>query len=300
MGSARFGVAVSGGADSMALLHLAHELLGERVEAATVDHGLRAESAAEAEMVARWCAGRGIAHAVLRPAEPIVGNLQSAARVARYGLLEQWGSARKIDWIMTAHHADDQAETLLMRLNRGAGVGGLAGVRARNGRIIRPLLAARRGDLRALARDVGLPFVDDPSNDDARFDRVAMRQNVRRADWLDVDAIARSAGALAQAQDALEWVVSGLIAKRLERLTPDRARLSRQGLPADLPPEIARRLLIALVDSVAGPNEGPPRGGMIDAALAALENGGKAMVGNWLIEAKGDWTIGPAPPRGQR
>src|SRR3546814_5570008 len=85
-------------------------------------------------MVAGFCAREHIPHAILHPAAPISGSLQAAARAERYRLLEQWREAHALDHVVTAHHADDQLETMIMRLNRSSGVGGLAGVRARNGR----------------------------------------------------------------------------------------------------------------------------------------------------------------------
>src|SRR5262245_16934078 len=111
----KLGIAVSGGPDSLALLLLAEAAFPGRVQAATVDHGLRTESADEAAFVAALCRQRDIPHATLRPETPIEGNIQSAARRARYALLEAWRSEQRLDWILTAHHADDQAETLLMR-----------------------------------------------------------------------------------------------------------------------------------------------------------------------------------------
>jgi tRNA(Ile)-lysidine synthetase-like protein len=194
---AQLGVAVSGGPDSMALLWLAVQAFPGRVRAATVDHKLRPEARAEAEMVARWCADNHVPHDILTPLEPIRGSIQSAARAARYALLESRRTEHGIDWIMTAHHADDQLETLLMRMNRSSGVGGLAGVRAVNGYVMRPLLGWRRAELARIADEQGLPHVHDPSNDDTRFDRVEMRQNLAQADWLDPLAAARSAAAVA-------------------------------------------------------------------------------------------------------
>ena len=95
----RLGIAVSGGPDSMAMLWLATHAYPGRVEAATVDHGLRAEARAEAEMVGRWCTEQGVPHAILAPAQPITGSIQASARAARYALLHQWREARGIAWL---------------------------------------------------------------------------------------------------------------------------------------------------------------------------------------------------------
>src|SRR3569833_2120210 len=125
----RLGLAVSGGPDSLALLLLAKAAIPERVEAATVDHGLRPESAREAAMVAELCAAYGIPHRILT-VKVARGNLQDKARAARYAALGNWMAERGLSALATAHNADDQAETLLMRLNRGFGEDGHAGVRA--------------------------------------------------------------------------------------------------------------------------------------------------------------------------
>lgn len=162
----RIGIAVSGGADSMALLACAARCWPGQVEGATVDHGLRPEARAEAGMVATWCAGQGIAHRILTLDAPLTGNLQASAREARYGLLDAWREARGLGWLMTGHQADDQIETMLLRLNRGSGVGGLAAVRARRGPLLRPLLGVRRAALRDYCLAHAIPFVDDPSNVD--------------------------------------------------------------------------------------------------------------------------------------
>lgn len=285
----RLGIAVSGGADSMALLWLAHGAFPSHVAAATVDHGLRPEAADEAAMVARWCAAHGVPHATLRPAVPIAGNLQSEARAARYALLDGWATAQGIDWIMTAHHADDQLETLLMRLNRGSGVAGLAGVRARNGRVLRPLLGWRKAELLAIATAQGLPVAHDPSNADPRFDRVAMRQALQHASWLDVPAAARSAAALAEAEEALAWTARHLA----DRITPsgDAWHLDMDGLPR----ELARRLFLAAL-AEADPAL-RPRGDAVDVVIAAATTGGKASIGDWLVMGGRPWRLYAAPPR---
>lgn len=176
----RIGIAVSGGGDSVALLHLAHgwgRSHGLVVQAATVDHGLRAASASEASGVARLCETLGIAHVTLRwTGWDGRGNVQAAARAARKRLLTDWADAQGLTAVLLGHTADDQAETFLMRLARGSGVDGLSGMSAQDGLFLRPLLGVSRAALRGWLSARGLPWVDDPTNDDARFDRIKARQ----------------------------------------------------------------------------------------------------------------------------
>jgi tRNA(Ile)-lysidine synthase len=292
--TARFAVAVSGGPDSMALLLLAHNAFPGRVEAATVDHGLRAQSAEEAVMVATWCAAHAIPHATLRPAQPITGNIQSAARTARYALLDAWRTEHRLDWLMTAHHADDQLETMLMRLNRGSGVAGLAGVRSRTGAILRPLLNWRKRDLAALAEAAGMPVAQDPSNSDPRFDRAALRLRLAESDWLDPLAAAGSAAALAEADAALNWLTQDLAARHVTR-TGDAWRLAI----TEVPREVQRRLVLHLL-AQADPAMPAPRGNTLDLAIDRLRQGGKTCIGNWLLQGGAQWTLRPAPPRRSR
>ena len=213
----KLGIAYSGGPDSLALLLLAEAAFPGRVEAATVDHGLRSESADEARIAAEQCEHLGVRHEVLR-VEVATGNLQSEARKARYAALEGWAVRRGLGIVLTAHHADDQAETFLMRANRGSGLFGLAGVRPSTptdiaGVIVaRPLLAWRRSTLESIAQESGRKFVTDPSNEDIRFDRVAMRKALAADRFLASDALARSAGLLA----AMEDDILGLIGEDWE------------------------------------------------------------------------------------
>lgn len=213
------GLAVSGGPDSLALLLLAHAVLpAQGFAVATVDHGLRAESAGEAAMVAHLCAERGIAHDTLRISLASGSAIQERARAARYRALEDWRVGRGLAALVTAHHADDQAETLVMRLNRGAGLRGLAAMRARvpvpggEGVLLRPLLGWARADLAALLGDRGIAAVDDPSNRDVRFERVRVRMGLGGADWIDPAGLAQAADHLAEADAALEWVADRLAA----------------------------------------------------------------------------------------
>ena len=284
------GLAVSGGPDSLALLLLARAALPGRVRAATVDHQLRPEAADEAAFVASLCARLGVPHDILRPAAPIIGNLQSAARQARYALLEDWRRSRALDRLATAHHADDQAETLLMRLNRGSGLAGLSGVRAVNGSVVRPLLAWRRSELEAIVAESGIDPVNDPSNSDERFDRVRLRRQLRQAEWIDAAALARSAAALAEAEAALEWAADRLWAERSSR-SDSGIRLDPEDLPAELRRRLVRRALEHLSPGAA------PRGEALGRFIAALEVGEAATLAG--VKGRGGrfWEFGPAPPR---
>ncbi|WP_022681403.1 tRNA lysidine(34) synthetase TilS [Sphingobium bisphenolivorans] len=288
---ARFGVAVSGGPDSMALLDLALRAFPDRVEAATVDHGLREGSAAEAAMVADWCRERSVPHVTLHPDDPVRGNLQQWARRQRYHLLEAWRAERRIDWLLTAHHADDQLETLLMRLNRGAGVNGLAGVRARQGHVLRPLLGMRKPALIAYAADRSLPYADDPSNHDPRFDRAVLRRALADAEWIVVEAAGRSAAALGEAEEALDWTVD-MFETRHVRAEGAAWLLDR----TDFPRELLRRLLLRLFKR-ADPQGIPPRGEALDRAIAAAQRGEKVSVGHCLLKGGAEWTVLLAPRR---
>lgn len=286
----RLGIALSGGPDSLALLLLSTAAFPAAVSAATVDHGLRAESGAEAEFAAGICARLGVPHAILRPVKAISGSVQAAAREARYALLGAWAEAEGIDWLLTGHHADDQAETLLMRLNRGAGVAGLSSVRAVNGRLLRPLLDWRRTELEAIVAAAGLDPVADPSNADPRYDRARLREALRSAEWLNRAGLARSARALAEADEALGWSAQRLAAERIE--TRDDAVELDAG---DLPAELVRRLaLIALRTIEPGLN---PRGEALSAVLAKLASGGVASLGGVKATGGPAWRFEAAPAR---
>lgn len=220
-GQDRIGIAFSGGPDSLALLLLAHAALPGRVEAASVDHGLRAESAGEAAQAATVCEALGIPHAILK-VEVAKGNLQSEARQARYAALAEWAAARGIDAVCSAHHADDQAETFLMRANRGSGLAGLSGVRAKTNvpgsdrLLLRPLLGWRRKTLEEIVADSGFQPVQDPSNLDDRFDRVRMRKALKESDFIDLPSIGRSAQMLAEMQASIDAMAREEYARALE------------------------------------------------------------------------------------
>ncbi|BDI60321.1 tRNA lysidine(34) synthetase TilS [Qipengyuania nanhaisediminis] len=206
----RLGLAVSGGPDSLALLLLAAAVIPGQVAVCSIDHGLREDAAREIALVEAACAALAVPFTALA-VSPGRGNLQAKAREARYAALGEWARREGITTIATAHHADDQAETLLMRLARGSGLAGLAGVRestcvpGSDIGLIRPLLWARKGDLEAAVHAAGLEPARDPSNADPAFDRVRVREHLRAHDWLDAEALAASAGHLAEALRAIEW-----------------------------------------------------------------------------------------------
>lgn len=293
--SGRLGVAVSGGPDSLALLLLAHAALPGRVEAATVDHGLRRESAAEAAFVARICATLGIPHATLA-VTVAQGNVQNAARAARYAALGLWLDQRGLDALATAHHADDQAETLLLRLNRASGVAGLAGVRA-IGRVpggaqplLRPLLGWRRAELAGLVAAAGIEAIQDPSNADPRFDRARLRTALAGADWLDRAALAESAAHLADADAALDWAT----AREWQENVRPGALGSFVYRPA-APRAIALRVIALLAEKLEGE---APRGSAVARLFDALVKGQPGSLGNLIARPTPDgWTFAPAPKR---
>lgn len=290
--SARIGLAVSGGPDSMALLLLAAETMPDRIECATVDHGLRAEAATEAALVATACADLRIAHSLLTVEVERVASIQAAARAARYAALEDWAVSRGLAAIATAHHADDQAETLLMRLGRGAGLSGLAGIRPRRplGRImvIRPLLDWRRDELRSLV--AGIPTVDDPSNSDPRHDRSRVRTLLADLDGrVDIARMAASAAYLAEAEEALAWTVEQAMRSRVTTCPNGRILADVEGLPR----EITRRILQRLIGDADSQVDGPT----LDSALRRLEQGSTATVGRLKLSPGRRILIEEAPPR---
>ena len=291
----RLAVAVSGGPDSLALLLLAQAALSRRVEAATVDHGLRAGNAAEARFVAGLCAGIGVPHAILTAEAPVAGaSMQAQARALRYRLLGDWAARIGALWLATGHHIDDQAETVLMRLARGSGLAGLAGVRARREEppvtIVRPLLGWRKAELAALVAEAGIAAVDDPSNRSEAHDRTRFRALLGANQILPAPRLAAAAAHLAEAEEALEWAA--------EREWRIRARREGEAVllePSALPPEIVRRLAARAIDEVRG--DGAWRRDRLADAIAAVAAGRRATLAGVLIGPGPTWRFEPAPAR---
>lgn len=275
----RLGVAVSGGSDSLALLHLMNDWGRAPLAAVTVDHGLRPESTGEAAHVAAICESLGIPHDVLTwQGWDGKGNLQDQARRTRYSMIADWARERDLDAVALGHTMDDQAETVLMRLAREAGVDGLSGMAPRVVRhgtnFCRPLLGARREELREVLRARRVAWADDPSNVDEEFERVRVRKALAALEPLGigVERIAASASHLLDARNALAQVAADFARAKMKSaagdLIFDRTLLNRQ------PPEIRRRLLVGALKWVASAEYPPRRDALedLDDAIARGEN----------------------------
>lgn len=274
----RLGIAVSGGGDSVALLHILSRCFDPgRLAAATVDHGLRPEAAQEAEAVAAQAAALGIAHTTLRwSGWDGAGNLQDQARRARYRLLADWARAAGLEAVALAHTSDDQAETFVMRLSRAAGVDGLAAMQPRRVVLgvpfLRPALGLSRAALRAYLTRNGLSWAEDPSNQDDAFGRIRARRALELLEdtGLTAEALVRVADNMARARDALDQCTTDA-ALEVAKIRHGAVLLEPAGFAA-LPEEIARRILLRAIGWVAGA-EYPPRRAPLAELLAAMRQG---------------------------
>ncbi len=274
-------LAVSGGPDSVALMVLATRWRGglrrgPKLIAVTVDHGLRAEAAAEARAVRALADSLGIEHHTLRwrGAKPKTG-LPSAARDARYRLLERLAREHGTVHVLTAHTRDDQAETVLMRMSRGSGLAGMAAMARRSERsgmtLERPFLDLPKSRLVATLNKAGIAFATDPTNHDSAFTRPRLRalMPALAEEGCDARNLVRLAGRLARANTALEAVAT--IAERaLVDFDPTSLRSRFEAEPFfAAPEEIRLRLLIRALDRAG--HEGPAELGKAEALLTALE-----------------------------
>jgi tRNA(Ile)-lysidine synthase len=306
-------IAVSGGPDSTALLLMASEWAKRRgktrIEAATVDHGLRPESADEARAVGEICARLGVSHRVLhwKGAKPAT-RLQERAREARYRLLVDHAKALGADAVMTAHHADDQAETVLFRLLRGSGLAGLRGMdvmTARDGMTIaRPLIGLKKRDLIAFANARAAPFLDDPSNSDPRFARTRLRALLARLDeeGLNADALDRLARRARETEAALAHLTAEVEARvGLEGAVEASALFAA-------PVAIVQRILTQRIAEAGGRDASRIGLEKIETLAAALGDALKerraygANIGGVVVRltAKGRLSFAPEPPRAGR
>lgn len=306
-------LAVSGGPDSTALLLMAARWAEQprrpAVAAATVDHAMRQGSRAEAEAVGALARRLGLAHHLIEWRGPKPrSRIQEQAREARYQLLGACAQQIGADVLVTAHHADDQAETVIFRLLRGSGIGGLRGmedaVTQGRLRLARPLLGLRKAELTAFCEACGEPFARDPSNDDPRFARTHLRRltGLLAAEGLGVDEIVR----LSRRAARMEEAVVAQAKAAAERLGWASAASTRDGAALlDEPPEIVQRLLAAEIARVGG----KPRRQIRLEAVEALTQGlrqaraqNKALRANVggasvRLSANGALTVGPETPR---
>lgn len=292
-------VALSGGADSMVLSAICARIagrLGLRVEASIVDHGLRPESGVEATLVHERAQALGVpAHVRALGLAPGPGA-EARAREARYAALEAVRRERGLDFVLTAHTASDQAETLLMRLGRGSALGGAAGVLERRGAVLRPMLAVTRDEVLQVVAGLGLPTVADPMNLDPAFLRVAVRREL-------VPALVKTLGpsapghlarfaALAAEDEAL---LAGLAARAFERVERD-GRLDEIAVGA-LEPPVRRRVLVRWLEAHGLAVDGPL---VLDLIAALAQGRGATLPRDRVLTRDGPWlVIAPAPPRHQ-
>ncbi|MFM2390410.1 MAG: tRNA lysidine(34) synthetase TilS [Pseudomonadota bacterium] len=277
----RIGVAVSGGGDSIALLHLLHRAAphaGWQVQAVTVDHGLRDASATEAQGVADFCAGLGILHTTLIwDHGAISGNVMDVARKARMRLISEWAQQQNIMHVAIGHTADDRAETFLMGLARSSGLDGLAGMRFRwrdHGiQWDRPLLNHSRAELRSYLRRHGVQWVDDPTNDDEAFTRIKARKALVALAPLGITikSLKTTINHLSMVRDALQETLQAVVAAHVTE-TAGALQISYAEFRA-MPREVQRRFLQAAIAWFSH-DEYPPR-------MTKQDNLGQYMRAGW-------------------
>lgn len=292
----RLAVAVSGGGDSLAATLLAAQWAhdrGGRVVGLTVDHRLRANSTAEAVLVGRWLTNHGIEHHILpwlgdKPAS----DIQAQARGARYRLIEDWCLEAGILHVVLAHHLEDQAETFMLRLGRGSGVEGLAGMAAiRHGphlRWLRPCLGLSKGRLQATLRQWDQDWVEDPSNDDPRHARVRWRRlmPVLTAEGLNADRLGQTAQVLALARDSLEASLAQALVRHV-RVFPAAYAAVDAGIWQVWDDDLALRLLARLLRSLGG-EPVSPRLERTKSLLARLRHGQGGTLSGCRVGLDGD------------
>lgn len=257
----RLAVAVSGGADSLALaLLLAEwartrgETLGVCVDALTVDHGLRAEARDEAEQVGRWLGAYGIFHHILTWADgpSVESGVQTQARQARYALMGAWCRAHGVKRLFLAHHQGDQAETVLMRLKRSTTLFGLAGMATESARggiaLCRPLLDVTKADLQATLEARGQAWIEDPSNADERFERVRVRTTLAALteDGVRAERLAAAAKSAARVCAVIDRAVDRVLAQAVTLSAQGGAAIDVSAFAA-LPGVVAERALSRLL-----------------------------------------------------
>jgi tRNA(Ile)-lysidine synthase len=266
VGPGLYGVACSGGADSLALADAAIHVAGAaHIVVLSIDHGLSAAATQACAAVAAWARSRGAAAIVRRVEVARRGSIEAAARAARYAALDALADELGLACVLVGHTARDQAETVLLRLLRGTGPAGLAAIPARRGRFVRPLLALDRGAIDAYVRAHALPVWSDPMNDDHRLARVRVREAIlpalrRENPQLDA-ALVRLAGS------AAEWLeVIDALAAPFSRFPIDCVALAGQ-------PAAIRKRAVSLALEAAGLDYDAAHLEQLDRAIIAPSHG---------------------------
>jgi tRNA(Ile)-lysidine synthase len=320
-------LAVSGGPDSTALMWLAAQWrkrlkTGPKLVAVTIDHGLRKESRAEARDVKKLAASLGVAHETLRwSGKKPARGIPAAARDARYSLLVKIARKTGARHVLTAHTRDDQAETVLMRLVRGSGVSGLAGMRggvrldvSESEFVVleRPLLGIAKARLVATLKAAKVAYADDPTNRDATFTRARLRMSmpILAREGLTTERLVLLADRVLRAEIALYEAVNAaqqrLAPAPWSKSVPIEMELDAFG---ELPDEIKLRLIGRAIDWLG--NEGPVELGKLETLCEALEDATydwwlkpkaagrfrRTLAGAVVTASRGKLTIEPAPPR---
>ena len=274
-------VAVSGGADSMALLHALMLFCQDHkinLTAISVDHGLRPEAKGEAQRVADWCVGQGVQHHLLTwQGDKPDTALQSSARKARYDLMAQRCLALGIAHLCVAHHQDDQAETFLMRLASGSGLNGLGAMRAVHAyddrlTLLRPLLGVPKDELIAYCAHHKLPYCNDPSNQSDKYARVRVRKSmdILTEEGLSAKRLSVTALRLARAESALDYYAAQIWQTR--QYSGEKIILDAKILQ-DHPPEMMVRIVARMIEALGHDKDYLPRMEKIEALSAALRDG---------------------------
>lgn len=300
-------LALSGGPDSMALLHMLSRLVAQQkqktktdIHALIFDHGLRAESAAEARQVKNAVSDwPQVTPHILKwtGAKPDTGIMEGA-RDARYGRIHQWCRKSGIGEVWLGHHAGDQAETFLFRLAKGSGLDGLSVMGERRAYadtdlvLVRPLLALDKKTVEAYCDDMRIPYVHDPSNEDLKYARVRLRQSlpVLEAEGLSAARLAVTARRLAQARDALDFYADKII-RSAARTEADQAQVKFNTLasaPAEMRVRVIRRLVEKLDAGKGGRRAGyGPRldrlENLVEHFFAGPDEGKRFTLGGYLF-----------------
>ena len=271
--------AVSGGPDSMYLLERLREL-GYPVAAAHFDHGLRGEaSRRDAAFVRDWCQEHGIPFSggegdtAAYAARHRLGT-EEAARILRYGFLERAADESSVSVIATAHTADDNAETVLLHLMRGAGLHGLCGIPPRRGRIVRPMLDVTRGEILDYLTEHGIPYVEDATNAGDEFARNRIRHSVIPALRAENPAFSEAVGRMARLLRDDEAFLDGLACRYIEDRILEDGSLSTEGFAA-LPVPVARRVVRRMAGAI--PQE------QTDRVLSLVQCGGTADISGMRV-----------------